>query len=251
MNESATKLFPKNITNFILIQCGVPKKGHICPYQPKIKRRPDEPAPELKNASTQVEMDEFLVVRRLNLEIQGYPETYCNQLHNNVGAESVPHPYAPMNRTASSTAGPPLHGNLPPHMMQGMRNGSSMIGGGRASPTVNNGSPRSVHSAPYGNVPLQQQSSSSPPSSSSSMHPGTKKSTRVPMTTQTTTGTGMEGGGPGGADSGGPSDNSNRPSPSSNYGTMDHDKPPMTNNGEMDYKLTNPSVTTAVEATGQ
>lgn len=39
-------------------RCGVPKKGHVCPYQPKVKRRPDEPVPEMKCVSTQVEMDE-------------------------------------------------------------------------------------------------------------------------------------------------------------------------------------------------
>ena len=59
-------------------KCGVPKKGHICPYQPKLKRRPDEPPPETRSASTQVEMDEFLVLRRLNLEIQGFPESYAS-----------------------------------------------------------------------------------------------------------------------------------------------------------------------------
>lgn len=39
-------------------QCGVPKKGHVCPYQPKLKRRPEDPPPELRNAAVQVEMDE-------------------------------------------------------------------------------------------------------------------------------------------------------------------------------------------------
>jgi len=44
-------------------KCGVPKKGHVCPYQPKLKRRPDEPPPEMKSASTQVEMDEVCYIR--------------------------------------------------------------------------------------------------------------------------------------------------------------------------------------------
>jgi hypothetical protein len=39
-------------------RCGAPKKGHVCPYQPKLKRRPDEPPPEMRNAAIQVEMDE-------------------------------------------------------------------------------------------------------------------------------------------------------------------------------------------------
>ena len=59
------------------MQCGVPKKGHICPYQPKLKRRPDEPPPVMKNAATQVEIDEYMIMRRLNLEIQGFPESYA------------------------------------------------------------------------------------------------------------------------------------------------------------------------------
>lgn len=42
-------------------RCGVPKKGHICPYQPKVKRRPGDPMPEMKCISTQVEMDEVRV----------------------------------------------------------------------------------------------------------------------------------------------------------------------------------------------
>jgi hypothetical protein len=39
-------------------RCGVPKKGHVCPYQPKVKRRPEDAIPEMKCVSTQVEMDE-------------------------------------------------------------------------------------------------------------------------------------------------------------------------------------------------
>jgi len=69
-------------------RCGVPKKGHVCPYQPKLKRRPDEPPPETRNASTQVEMDEFLILRRLNLEIQGFPESYAADPIDMVGAEA-------------------------------------------------------------------------------------------------------------------------------------------------------------------
>lgn len=72
-------------------KCGVPKKGHICPYQPKLKRHPDERPPVMRNASTQVEMDEFLVLRRLNIEIQGFPESYSAEPLDNVGAESF-HP---------------------------------------------------------------------------------------------------------------------------------------------------------------
>ena len=55
-------------------RCGVPKKGHICPYQPRLSRRPGEPLPEMRSAAIQVEMDEFMTLRRLNLKIQGFPE---------------------------------------------------------------------------------------------------------------------------------------------------------------------------------
>jgi hypothetical protein len=86
----------------------------VCPYQPKLKRRPDEPPPELRNAAIQVEMDEvshcvktgvklfylslressltlffttppfcnpfqFMTLRRLNLKIQGFPESYATE----------------------------------------------------------------------------------------------------------------------------------------------------------------------------
>lgn len=64
-------------------QCGVPKKGHVCPYQPKVKRRADEPPPELRNAAIQVEMDEFMTLRRLNIRIQGLPESYVTEPYMN------------------------------------------------------------------------------------------------------------------------------------------------------------------------
>lgn len=87
-NRSSTK-DDKGRGSYRCGKCGVPKKGHICPYQPKFKRRADEPAPETRSASTQVEMDEFLVLRRLNLEIQGFPESYIAEPKDNVGAEAV------------------------------------------------------------------------------------------------------------------------------------------------------------------
>lgn len=62
-----------------IYQCGVPKKGHVCPYQPKLKRRPDEPPPQTRTAAVQVEMDEFMTLRRLNIKIQGFPESYATE----------------------------------------------------------------------------------------------------------------------------------------------------------------------------
>ena len=70
------------LTKFLLAidtQCGVPKKGHVCPYQPKLKRRPDQPPPETRHAAVQVEMDEFMTLRRLNIRIQGFPESYATE----------------------------------------------------------------------------------------------------------------------------------------------------------------------------
>lgn len=71
-------MVPTHISRFVL-QCGVPKKGHVCPYQPRVKRRPDEPPPQTRNAAVQVEMDEFMTLRRLNLKIQGFPESYATE----------------------------------------------------------------------------------------------------------------------------------------------------------------------------
>jgi len=97
-------------------RCGVPKKGHICPYQPKVKRKSDDPAPEMKCVSTQVEMDEFMTLRRLNIEIQGFPESYAAEPSDNCGTEVHPPPppthHAAMTPSSSqphgpSSAGPP------------------------------------------------------------------------------------------------------------------------------------------------
>jgi len=79
---------------WFLLQCGVPKKGHVCPYQPKLKRRPDEPPPQTRTAAVQVEMDEFMTLRRLNIKIQGYPESYATEPYMSdtmVVGESVMH----------------------------------------------------------------------------------------------------------------------------------------------------------------
>lgn len=131
-------------------KCGVPKKGHICPYQPKFKRRPDEPPPETRNASTQVEMDEFLVLRRLNLEIQGFPESYTSDPANKVGAE--PHRHPPRSHAVPSPNGPPsmqsppmsvggrVISNMPPsHGMPPVR--SHVVHGGTGSPGQTQGMP--------------------------------------------------------------------------------------------------------------
>ena len=43
----------------------------------------------MKSISTQVEMDEHMILRRLNMEIQGYPESYITDVNDMViGADS-------------------------------------------------------------------------------------------------------------------------------------------------------------------
>jgi hypothetical protein len=92
-----------NVSNRLYsFQCGVPKKGHVCPYQPKLKRRPDEPLPQTRSAAVQVEMDEFMTLRRLNIRIQGFPESYATEPYMTaeattlaVGDPMPPHPIGP------------------------------------------------------------------------------------------------------------------------------------------------------------
>ena len=38
-------------------RCGVPKRGHKCPYQPKLKRKPDEKPPPSREVGVQCEME--------------------------------------------------------------------------------------------------------------------------------------------------------------------------------------------------
>jgi len=104
-------------------RCGVPKKGHVCPYQPKVKRRPEEPLPEMKCVSTQVEMDEFMTLRRLNLEIQGLPESYASEpmFEDRVGVEvhggggsNAPHHPSQVMVSSGGGGGPAYSQQAPP-----------------------------------------------------------------------------------------------------------------------------------------
>lgn len=78
-------------------RCGVPKKGHVCPYQPKLTRKVGEPLPEMRSAAVQVEMDEFMTLRRLNLRIQGFPESYASEPHGEDMVVGEPHQHQSMN----------------------------------------------------------------------------------------------------------------------------------------------------------
>ena len=66
----------RNRTNYRCSKCGQPKRGHVCPYQPRVVKDPTAPAVPTRNAAVQVEMDERLAVRHLSLAAQGYPESY-------------------------------------------------------------------------------------------------------------------------------------------------------------------------------
>ena len=66
----------RNRTNYRCSKCGQPKRGHICPYQPRILRADGESPPDMKTVATQVEIDERRVVRHLRLDQQGFPESY-------------------------------------------------------------------------------------------------------------------------------------------------------------------------------
>jgi hypothetical protein len=66
--------------NYRCGRCGAPKKGHVCQYQPKVKRRADQPEPIMRDFSCQVELDEKCSVRLLNLEMQGTAMSYVSSV---------------------------------------------------------------------------------------------------------------------------------------------------------------------------
>lgn len=98
-------------------RCGVPKKGHVCPYQPKVTRKIGEPLPEMRSAAIQVEMDEFMTLRRLNLKIQGFPESYASEPHGEDMVVGEPHQHSVMSPLPPPQ--PQEHGD----MMNGTDNG--------------------------------------------------------------------------------------------------------------------------------
>jgi len=78
-----------------------------------VKRRPDEPPPEMRNAAVQVERDEFMTLRRLNIRIQGFPESYVTEPYMGesmvVGEPYVePTPTPPTSSPDPAVAGTPL-----------------------------------------------------------------------------------------------------------------------------------------------
>lgn len=75
-NSSSSATRRRNRTNYRCSKCGQPKRGHVCPYQPRVLRTDGEAPPETRTIGVQVEIDSRLVVRHLQLEAQGLPESY-------------------------------------------------------------------------------------------------------------------------------------------------------------------------------
>jgi hypothetical protein len=87
----------------------------VCPYQPKLTRRPGEPLPEMRSAAIQVEMDEFMTLRRLNLRIQGFPESYASEPYmDDDMVVGEPHPHSAPSGPPMMTDGPGPSLGMPP-----------------------------------------------------------------------------------------------------------------------------------------
>mmetsp|Transcript_6864 Transcript_6864/g.15743 ORF Transcript_6864/g.15743 Transcript_6864/m.15743 type:complete len:160 (-) Transcript_6864:210-689(-) len=83
-------------------KCGLPKKGHICAYQPRLKRRDEEESKEKADMSTQVELDPEMTVRGLDLLIQGTPESYKPAASSAAAAAAVASAFAAASSSSSS-----------------------------------------------------------------------------------------------------------------------------------------------------
>mmetsp|Transcript_6540 Transcript_6540/g.10994 ORF Transcript_6540/g.10994 Transcript_6540/m.10994 type:complete len:190 (-) Transcript_6540:352-921(-) len=69
-----------NRGNYLCSRCNLPKKGHVCPFQPRYKRRDqsnDVGSAMVMDAAVQVEMDEDMTLKALgDLDKQGTAESY-------------------------------------------------------------------------------------------------------------------------------------------------------------------------------
>ena len=54
----------------------------------------------MRSAAIQVEMDEFMTLRRLNLKIQGFPESYASEPHGEDMVVGEPHQHSSMSPLA-------------------------------------------------------------------------------------------------------------------------------------------------------
>lgn len=98
--ESAAEEARNNVRGgYKCSKCGLPKKGHVCAYQPRLRRRDEDETIEKNTMAVQVEIDPAMTVRELDLEIQGTPESYPHLLNafnenNNNSASPPPPPQA-------------------------------------------------------------------------------------------------------------------------------------------------------------
>mmetsp|Transcript_9675 Transcript_9675/g.16041 ORF Transcript_9675/g.16041 Transcript_9675/m.16041 type:complete len:83 (+) Transcript_9675:129-377(+) len=81
MSDSSLK--KKNRGGYVCSRCGEPKKGHVCKIQPKYVRK-DLPPNESGVAAgvtkeVQVELDDVMTVRCLDVSQQGSYESYLTQ----------------------------------------------------------------------------------------------------------------------------------------------------------------------------
>jgi len=94
--------------NYKCSKCGLPKKGHICEYQPRLRLRTGESMTNTFNAACQVEMDPEMVVRELDLSVQGTSESYDEtaQKASAVGFSSRSSTAVPSNESSDVNSTP-------------------------------------------------------------------------------------------------------------------------------------------------
>lgn len=90
-----------------------------------MKRRPDEPPPQTRSAAVQVEMDEFMTLRRLNIRIQGFPESYATEPF--MTAETTMLVGEPLHHPIVAAPPPPP---VPPEMTSRMHPAEQLGSGG-------------------------------------------------------------------------------------------------------------------------
>jgi len=66
-DEDADHKAKRNRGSYRCSKCGEPKRGHICPYRFKAKRRLDEPGPDVVDSGCQAELDPSMTVRALKV----------------------------------------------------------------------------------------------------------------------------------------------------------------------------------------
>ena len=65
--------------NYRCKRCDLPKKGHVCPYQPRLKDKAS--GIEVKDEETQTELNPNETIRLLNISVQGTIESYLHVIN--------------------------------------------------------------------------------------------------------------------------------------------------------------------------